>query len=489
MKKIFLFSLSAIVILILILVINTQNFAPKPQQVPHPITIEIDTQKVKNRLADLLKFKTVSNQNHSNFNSDEFVLMQQYLQQTFPQVFSSLKKEIVNGHSLLLTWEGKNSKLKPVLFLAHQDVVPVPEENLSSWTHPPFAGYIDEKYIWGRGALDDKSSLTGILEAVTFLLKEGFQPQRTIYLAFGHDEEIGGIQGAAKIAQLLESRNVKLEFVLDEGGVIAQGLTPGVKPAVAMVGIAEKGYVSLKLSVTVEGGHSSMPPKHTAVGILSQAIVALESNPFPADSSYSWVFFDKIGRHMPYTKRLVFANAWLLKPVIESQLSKSKVTNSMIRTTTAATIFNSGIKDNVLPVSATAVVNFRILPGETVASVKQYVRKIINNPQIKITGEGRNPSNVSDVTSKSFQLLSKTIHQANGSGKPVIVAPYLVMGGTDSRNFEGLTNNIYRFLFNYAKPDDIKRIHSIDERISIENYVKVIRFYYQLMKNSDELGS
>ncbi len=489
MKKTLLFSLSIIVILILILIINTQNFAPIPQQIPQHIAIEIDSKKVKNRLSDLLKFKTVSNQNHSNFNSDEFVLMQQYLQQTFPQVFSSLKKEIVNGHSLLLTWEGKNSKLKSVLFLAHQDVVPVPEENLSSWTHPPFAGYIDEKYIWGRGALDDKSSLTGILEAVTFLLKEGFQPQRTIYLAFGHDEEIGGSQGAAKIAQLLESRNVKLEFVLDEGGVIAQGLTPGVKPAVAMVGIAEKGYVSLKLSVTVEGGHSSMPPKHTAVGILSQAIVDLESNPFPADSSYSWVFFDKIGRHMPYTKRLVFANAWLLKPVIESQLSKSKATNSMIRTTTAATIFNSGIKDNVLPVSATAVVNFRILPGDTVASVKQYVRKIINNPQIKITGEGRNPSNVSDVISKSFQLLSKTIHQANGSGKPVIVAPYLVMGGTDSRNFEGLTNNIYRFLFNYAKPDDIKRIHSIDERISIENYLKVIRFYYQLMKNSDELGS
>ncbi len=487
MKNLLKILLFAIVILAIILLVNTARFTPEDKTHPSPIQMSINTYSVKTRLAEVLRFKTISNQDSNLFNASAFLEMQTYLQQSFPLVFSSLQKEMVNQYSMLLTWQGKNSKLKPILFLAHQDVVPVPDENLSSWTHPPFDGVIDEKYIWGRGALDDKSSLTGILEAVTFLLKEDFRPERTIYLAFGHDEEIGGRQGAAKIAQLLESRGIELEFVLDEGGVIAEGMIPGVKSAVAMVGIAEKGFLSLKLSVKVQGGHSSMPPKHTAVGILSQAIVDLEANPFPADSSHAMPLFKTIGPHMPYSSRLLFANSWISKPIIEAQLSNNKLTNSMIRTTTAATMFNSGIKDNVLPVSASAIVNFRILPGDTVESVKQYVTKIVDNPQINITGTGQEPSKVSDSNSASFKLLTQTIHEANGSGNSLIVAPYLVMGGTDARNFESLTNNIFRFLFNYANPDDIKRIHSIDERISIDNYVKVIRFYYQLIKNSDGL--
>ena len=489
MKTLFKFLFIGLLMLVIALVINTHFYVPKEQNIPQPISIEINTDTVKNRLAEVLRFKTISNQDRSLFDATAFQQMHDFLESSFPLLFSSLEKERVNQHSLLFTWKGKNPSLKPILFLAHQDVVPVPDENLPSWTHPPFDGVIDEDYIWGRGALDDKSSLTGILEAVTFLLKEGFQPERTIYLGFGHDEEIFGTQGAAKIAELLTQRGVKLEFVLDEGGVIADGITPGIEPAVAMVGIAEKGFLSLKLSVIVQGGHSSMPPKHTAVGIISQAIVNLEANPFPANSSHSMIFFDTVGPHMSYSKRLIFANYWLFKPLMESQFEKNKVTNSMIRTTTAATMFDSGIKDNVLPVSAEAVVNFRILPGETVESVKQYVTQVINNPAIKVTGNGLNPSGISNTNSASFKLLTETIHQANGSGRPLIVAPYLVMGGTDSRNFEGLTNNIYRFLFNYANPDDVKRIHSIDERISIENYVKVIRFYYQLMKNSDSLGT
>ncbi len=480
---------SGLLILTIILVVNTYFYVPKEQSIPAPINIEINSDTVKNRLSEMIKFKTISNQDPSLFNATAFNQMQAFLKSSFPLLFSRLEQELVNQHSMLFTWKGKNPKLKPILFLAHQDVVPVPDENLPAWTHPPFAGVIDETYIWGRGTLDDKSSITGIFEAVTFLLQEGLQPQRTLYLAFGHDEEIGGTQGAAKIAALLSERGIELEFVLDEGGVIADGLTPGVEPAVAMIGIAEKGFFSAKLSVTVEGGHSSMPPKHTAVGILSQAIVDLEANPFPSNSSYSMVFFNTIGPHMPYINRLIFANNWLFKPLIEAQLSKSKVTNSMIRTTTAATMFNSGIKDNVLPVSAEAVVNFRILPGETVETVKHYVAEAINNPVVKISGTGRNPSAVSNIDSDSFKLLTKTIHQANGGSRSLIVSPYLVMGGTDSRNFEGLTNNIYRFLFNYANPDDIKRVHSIDERISIDNYVKIIRFYYQLMKNTDGLGT
>jgi len=475
------------ILLILLLSFKTLLFVPENISVPTPINIKISTQTAKSRLAKALTFKTISNQDKTLFNAQSFVDMQQFIEQTFPLVFSSLEKEVVNKHSLLFKWQGKNTALNPILFLAHQDVVPVPEQNLSLWTHPPFAGDIDDKYIWGRGSLDDKASLMGIFESVTLLLKQGFKPERTIYLAFGHDEEIGGEQGAKKIAELLKSRGVELEFVLDEGGIIADGVFPGLEPSVAMVGITEKGYLSLELSVQVEGGHSSMPPKHTAVGILSQAIVDIEANPFPTDSKYAMPFFDTITRYMPFSKRFVFANTWLLEPLIVAQLAKNKLTNSMLRTTAAATMFNSGIKDNVLPTSATAVVNFRILPGETVETVKQYVKKVINNPNVKISGDGWTPASVSNIHSKSFALLEKTIHQANGNGKALIVSPYVVMAGTDSRYFDPLSNNVYRFLFNYTTPDDIKRLHNINERISIDNYIKVIRFYYQLMKNSDQL--
>ncbi len=490
MKKLFQLLLLVLLLAISVIIVNTLNFSPDEQDIPTAVDINISSEVVKHRLANVLKFQTISNQDPSLFNAEAFSAMQEYLAHTFPLLFSSLDKEIVNQHSLLFKWQGKNTILKPVLLLAHQDVVPVPDENLSSWTHPPFAGVIDDKYIWGRGSLDDKSSLVAIFEAVTYLLKDGFQPERTIYLAFGHDEEVGGAQGAVKIAELLTSRNIELAFVLDEGGLISDGLLSGIEPAVALVGIAEKGYVSLELSINQEGGHSSMPPKHTAIGLLSQAIVNIEKHPMPADSSQSMMLFKKIAPYMSFSKRMIFANTWLTKPLIEQQLGNNKLTNAMIRTTTATTIINAGVKENVLPVSAKAIVNFRILPGDSVESIKQHIITVINNPLIKVseTKVGREASKVSDPNAESFKLLTQTIHQSNGSGKNIVVAPYLVMGGTDSRNFENLSNNIYRFLFNYAGPDDVKRIHSIDERISIDNYVKVIRFYYQLIKNTDDLS-
>ncbi len=486
MKSLLKFLFLMLLLLISIFILNALLFTPEEKNIPQVTQIKINTDKVKNRLAEALKFKTISNQNQNNFSGEAFLAMQAYLEKTYPLVFAKLKVERVNQYSLLLTWQGQNSTLKPILFLAHQDVVPVPQENITKWTHPAFAGVIDETFIWGRGALDDKSSLLGILEAVNFLLEEGVSPQRTFYLAFGHDEEVGGEQGAAKIASLLQSRGVSLEFVLDEGGVIADGVIPSVKPLVAMVGIAEKGYVSLELSVTSEGGHSSMPPKHTAIGILSQAIVNLEASPFPTNTQYTDKLFDTIGRYMPFTNKLIFANSWLMKPLITHKLAQNKLTNSMIRTTTAATVFHGGVKDNVLPVSAKAIVNFRILPGETVESVKEYVIKTIDNKNISVTGKGKNPSKTSPTDVGSFELLTKTIHQANGRGDELVVTPYLVMAGTDSRHFEKLTNNIYRFLFNYTKPDDIKRLHNVDERISIDNYTKVIQFYYLLIKNANQ---
>ncbi len=486
MKKVVSMAGLATALLISVLLIRTALFTSEQVDVPPAVDVDLDGDQMARRLAGALRFLTISNQDRSRFDAKAFQAFHAYLEAVFPKVHTSLKKEVVNQYSLLYTWQGSEAGLWPALFMAHQDVVPVVPGTMDEWVYPPFEGAIAEGYIWGRGALDVKSGMMGMLEAVEALLLDGFQPKRTVYFAFGHDEEVGGSQGAEKIAKLLESRNIRLEYVLDEGGFVVQGLIPGVSGPVALVGVAEKGYVSLELSVRGKGGHSSVPPKHTAVGILSKAVVLLEKNPFPSNMTYAAGLFKYLSPELPFLQRLALANLWLFCPVVEQRMSRSPVMNAGIRTTTAATMFRGSVKDNILPTRAAAVVNFRIMPGESVDSVIDYVRKTIDDPQVQVQPLGYHggPSPVSDIHSKGYEALQKTILQV-GADKEMIVAPYLVVGATDSRYFTGLSDNVYRFLMNRMAPDDLKRIHGTNERISIENYLQVVRFYYQLLRNFD----
>jgi len=336
--------------------------------------------------------------------------------------------------------------------------------------------------------MDDKVSVLGILETVEMLLAEGFQPRRTIYLAFGHDEEVGGLNGAAKIVALLHSRGVQLEYVLEEGSAIAEGVMPGVSAPVALAGIAEKGYVSLELTVEGQGGHSSMPPTHTAVGILSTAIHNLEKNQFPTGiEGVTRKMFEYVGPEMSFGKKMVFANLWLFGPLVGRLLAASPMTNALTRTTTAATVFEGGVKENVVPTKARAIVNFRILPGDSINSVIDHVRKAADDPRIKITPLSTllsEPSSVSDTESAAFQLLQRTIRQVYPD---VVVAPWLVVGGTDSRHYAKLSANIFRFIPMRIGPGDTQRFHGTDERISVEDYEQYVRFLIQLIRNSHSL--
>ena len=477
-----------LIIFIAILLIRTSQFTSSHIEVPPVIRLPVNKEQVANRLAIALKFKTVSHQDLTIFDGVSFLSFHRYLEEVFPKIHDTLKKETINHYSLLYTWEGREEKRKPILFMAHQDVVPVVQETEKSWAYLPFEGQISEGYIWGRGALDMKFSLMGILEAIEALLGNDFKPKRTIFLAFGHDEEMGGINGANKIAEILTSRNIQFEYVLDEGGLVVKDVIPGVSGPVALVGIAEKGYVSLELTAKTDGGHSSMPPKHTAVGILSKAIVKLEGNPFPSNMTYAAKLFEHVGPQMPYFRKMIFANMWLFNPLVKRILSKSPETNATIRTTTAATMFHGGEKENVLPIQAKAVINFRIMPGENVESVMNHVQKTIDAPNVQIRPLhfSVEPSPVSDVHSKSYEIIRKTIHQTITENK-LIVAPHLVVGGTDSRYFAVLSDNVYRFLPIVFHAEDLKRIHGTNERISIENYVQAVKFYYHLIRNSEEL--
>lgn len=482
------FVLGVIIVLIAALMgsvlIRTAQFTSKQIQVDAITEQPMDADSVAQHLSRAIQFQTISYQDPEKFDKNEFSALHAYLEETFPEVHNTLTRETVNRFSLLYTWKGSNPSLEPMLLMAHLDVVPVEPGTEPLWTYPTFEGRIADGFIWGRGSMDIKVGVVGILEAVEHLIKEGFTPTRTLYLAFGHDEEVGGLNGASHIASLLKSRNISLEYVLDEGGSITEGIVPGVSAPVALVGVAEKGYVSLELTVETEGGHSSMPPKDTGVGILAAAIHALEENQMPVSmKGVVTHLFDYVGPEMDFVKRMAFANVWLFGWLIKRQLKRSPETSAMLHTTTAPTIVEGGTKENILPKKVKAVVNFRILPGDTIKTVIDHARNTINDQRVKIhtLGQGWEPSAVSDILSPRFSALQKSIREIFPG---TVVAPYLVSGATDSRHYAQLTRNVYKFVPLVARSEDLKRVHGVNERISLKNFQQCVTFYMQLIRNS-----
>jgi carboxypeptidase PM20D1 len=434
------------------------------------------------RLAGALRLQTISPDDPGAFDAEPFHALHAYLSEAFPRVQSTLRREIVGTHSLLYTWPGSDASLRPILLVGHLDVVPVEAATASTWQHEPFGGRIAEGFIWGRGAIDNKSAVVGVLEAIEMLLGDDFRPARTVYVAYGHDEEVGGTGGARQIAALLTERGVELEMVLDEGGVIGDGLLPGIADPVALVGIAEKGFVTLELSTRAAGGHSSLPPRQSAVGILSAAVARLEARQMPARlEGPTRLMFEGVGTRLPFAQRAAFANLWLSRPLVMWNLEAGPATNAMVRTTTAATVFQAGTKDNVLPGYGRAVVNFRILPGDSVASVLERVGRVIGDERVEVKAVGRfsaEPSAVSSTASAGYQTLERTIRRIDPR---VVVAPYLVVVVTDARHYSGLSRNVFRFLPVRLSSRDLARMHGVDERIGIAEYETAIRIYRQLV--------
>lgn len=316
------------------------------------------------------------------------------------------------------------------------------------------------------------------------LLERDFRPRRGVLLAFGHDEEVGGLEGAAAVARLLSERGIHPAFVFDEGGVIVDGMVPGVSGPVAVVGITEKGYVSVELVVETDGGHSSTPPSETSIGILADAVRRLERTPLPTRMEPPVrALFEALAPEATMGHRLVFANLWLFAPLVIRLLGRFPETASMVRTTTAPTIFQAGVKDNVVPGHARAVVNFRILPGDSIQSVLEHARRTVADDRVRVAAlpEQREPSHTSPVDSQHFALLSRTIREVFPD---TVVAPYLVVGGTDARHFQELTEDIYRFMPLRLSRDDLKGIHGSNERVSVEGFRKAVGFYIRLLRNA-----
>ena len=435
-------------------------------------------------LAGALRIATISRTVYAETDTLPFDQFSTYLQRTFPLVHQRLKFQAVNHYGRLYEWAGTDPSLKPLLLLAHQDVVPVLPGTEAQWARLSFAGQAAGGYLYGRGALDDKLNLIGQLEAVEYLLRTGYRPRRTVLLAFGHDEETQGRRGAAALAAVLRRTHPQLEMVLDEGGLIKADGVAGLAQPVALVGVSEKGYLSLELSATGAGGHSSMPPALTSVGRVAAAVARLEAQPFPArlNGGVSGLLA-YLAPAAPFGKRLVFANQWLFGPLIKNVLAAAPSTNATLRTTTAPTIMRGGDKDNVLPIGATATVNFRLLPGDSVSAVIQRVREIIADPeiQVKTVGEGRAASPVSGTDNAAFAALHRTIKSVFPQ---VLVAPYVVVGATDARAYASLCPQAtYRFMPVLLDQAAIESLHGTNERLATAAYPPVVQFYVALIRN------
>jgi carboxypeptidase PM20D1 len=452
--------------------------------------IALDETAAAERLAGAIRFPTISYASGAPIDTAAFLGLHQYLAEAFPLVHQTLTREPVAGLSLLYAWPGADPTLPPIVLMGHMDVVPVPAPNLAEWTHQPFSGDLADGFVWGRGTLDDKTTVVSILEAVEGLLREGYQPPRTVYLTFGHDEEVGGRYGARAIVDLLVSRGVSPALVLDEGGFMTAGAIPLLTGRAAIVGIAEKGYLSLRLRAQAQGGHSSMPTGRTAVGALSRAIAAVEAAPFPFSiDGPTRGMIDAMAPYSPFGQRILLANLWLTEPIVRSQMRGTPLGAALMHTTTSPTMLSAGIKDNVLPPEATAVINFRIRPGESMASVTDRVREIIADSLVivePLDSARTDPSPVSDIDSPAYELVAETI-RGMVPGEQLPVLPYLVMGGTDAKYWGPHSDRTFRFLAVPLGDGDLARVHGVNERVAIGDYATSVRFFTRLLTGMDRL--
>lgn len=486
LRTVILVIVAIVVLLAGVLAFNAFTVTSRQLQVAAVPRVAVDEAAAANRLAEAIRFQTISSAAHPDQNTEALRAMQAHIAASFPAFHAAAKRETVGGHSLLYTWQGSDPALKPVALLAHQDVVPVAPGTEKDWQHPPFQGVVADGFVWGRGSWDDKGNLYSIMEAAELLARQGFRPKRTIYFAFGHDEEVAGQRGATAIAALLASRNVRLEFVLDEGLLITEGILKGLDRPLALIGVAEKGYATLTLTAQATPGHSSMPPHDTAIGLLSAALVQLETHRLPMRiNSTVAAMLATVAPEMRGVDRVVLSNLWLLKPLLLREFEKSGPSEANVRTTTALTIFKAGEQDNVLPGNAEATVNFRLLPGDTQASVTEHVRRTIDNDRIAIAPYPGNtdPPPVTAADGPSYTALNRTIREVFPD---VLVAPGLMVAATDSRHYAGIADNIFRFSPVRATSKDLKRFHGTNERLSVDNYGDMIRFYRRLIENTAE---
>ncbi|PVH73424.1 carboxypeptidase S [Cadophora sp. DSE1049] len=453
--------------------------------------------------------------NESRF--DIFKEFHAYLEESFPLVYANLELTLINTYGILLEWKGKVDSLKPYLFMGHQDVVPVPEVTVSRWKYPPYSAHYDGRFVWGRGASDCKNVVIGVLEAFETLLEKDYQPERTMLAGFGFDEEISGYQGAQFIAEHLEKTkgNDSIELILDEGGLGVKEMNGAV---FALPGLGEKGYCDVKITVETAGGHSSVPPDHTGIGILSKIVSAIEDTPYEPDLTSVNPYFTTLqcsAQHSPdidpWLKRTIQASLTsknAAKTVANYLSTQDIFQRYLMQTSQATDLISGGVKINALPEKVYAVINHRIAVESQVADVRSNLETLIaakilpkfslsldawgsvsGNTSTSSIGkitledfhEPLEPSPVSPSDTDAYKTFTGTIKQV--MGEDIIVAPSLMTGNTDTKFYWGLSKNIYRF--SPVREEGKANGHTVDERIGMKEHIEGVRLYAQLIMNGD----
>ena len=502
LRRILLMLLLAFLLLVGVLIWNYLRFSSKQLDVDSVVKQRIDTASfqqsenitlILDRFVQAIQIRSISTPMSKITKDDELYRFREFIQESFPNLHQApfvCRTGVDFGDernpSMLFQWPGQEPELGAILLMSHFDVVPIEASSLSKWTHPPFSGHRDNEHVWGRGTLDCKHGVMAILEAINQLANEGFQPQRTIYVALGHDEEIGGTEGNSKMAAWFRSHGIRLHSIIDEGGCVFTQF-PGLERPAALVGVAEKGFLTVEMTANVAAdkvGHSSMPPRETAVSILASAIHRVQLSPFPARTDGGLLdTLAFLGPEMPFDKKLAMSNMWLLGSLVKNKLSSTPSGDALLRTTIAPTMIEGGVSETVLPIQATVKLNLRLLPGDSIESSLEYLRKSIDDPRVTLEplDKPREASPVSDIDSEAFRVLQTTIHQVLPDA---VVAPFVLVGSTDTVHYSDLCENIFRFIPTRLSERDTQRFHGIDERIAVDNYLEIISFFHQYIKNA-----
>ncbi|MBR6793064.1 MAG: M20/M25/M40 family metallo-hydrolase [Clostridia bacterium] len=468
--------LGLLALFLAIILIRAALFRPLPETAIDEAAVEYDRQKAIDDLQAMIRCKTVSDRDPAKEDEGEFRKLYDLLPAMFPRVYETCTLHRPDDRALLFHWKGREEG-DPTVLMAHYDVVSVEE---ADWQKPPFDGIIEDGVLWGRGTLDTKGTFNGVLQAAEQLIKSGFVPKHDIYLAFGGDEEVNG-NGAVAIVDWFMKNNIHPAMVVDEGGAVVENVFPGVKRPCAVVGIAEKGLMNVSFEVRTNGGHASAPPPHTAVGTLSKACLRVEDHPAPRHLTRPAAeMFNILGRHSTFVYRLIFANLWCFLPVLDMICKKSGgELNALMRTSCAFTTMQGSKGLNVMPAYAKMTANLRIIPGETVESTLDYIKKTVNDPAVEITCmDGNDPSPVSDTHCPEWEQLSSAIAS---TWQGTLVSPYLMLACSDSRHYGKLSDKVYRFSAMALSKEERATIHGNDERIPVETIEKTVEFYLRLI--------
>lgn len=469
--------LAIVVVFLLVLAVRALMFNPKPQPQLAAEPVAFDKDAAVSALQKLVQCKTISNVDPALEDDAEFQKLMDLLPELYPDILKVCTLTQFPGRALLFHWKGKSSD-QPAVMMSHYDVVPVVEQ---MWEKPPFAGILEDGVLWGRGTLDTKVTMNGALSAANYLVRQGFIPEQDIYFAFSGGEEVNG-QGAVRIVDYFAEKGIVPALVVDEGGAVVENVFPGVNVPCGMIGIAEKGMINVRYTVHSGGGHASAPLPKSPVTDLAKACRKIVDNPFPMHLTPPVAgLFDTLGRRSTFLYKLIFANLWCFKPILNKIcIASGGEMNALVRTTTAFTQMEGSSARNVIPAKASMVSNMRLNPMDTVASAEAYLKKVVDDPSVEIEIlESNEPSPISVADCDSYRKVAAAV-AATWDG--CITSPYLMVQCSDSRHYGRISDKVYRFSAMDLTKEERGTIHGNNERIRVETIHRSVEFYIRLLR-------